>query len=285
MERQCCHGLRIVKGENKMTNQLAHKDFFNAPAVQNKFSEVLGKNSSQFVTSLLSTVNNNKLLARASNESIMTSAMTAATLNLPIQPSLGFAYIVPYGQNAQFQLGYKGLIQLAIRSGQVKNINSGVIYKSQFKSYDPIFETLEIDPEATPSGEVHGYFASLELVNGFRKMIYWSYDKVYAHGKRFSKSFTSGPWKSDFDAMAQKTLLKDLIGKYAPLSTEMQTAFEEDGKNEDVKAKPIDVTPKEDNQILLSELMEEQEVQVDAETGEIIEETELDLDYGQINAK
>jgi recombination protein RecT len=171
--------------------------------------------------------------------------MTAATLNLPIQPSLGFAYIVPYGQNAQFQLGYKGLIQLAIRSGQVKNINSGVIYKSQFKSYDPIFETLEIDTEATPSGEVHGYFASLELVNGFRKMIYWSYDKVYAHGKRFSKSFTSGPWKSDFDAMAQKTLLKDLIGKYAPLSTEMQTAFEEDGKNEDVKTKPIDVTPQQ----------------------------------------
>lgn len=268
-----------------MTNQLAHKDFFNAPAVQNKFSEVLGKNSSQFVTSLLSTVNNNKLLARASNESIMTSAMTAATLNLPIQPSLGFAYIVPYGQNAQFQLGYKGLIQLAIRSGQVKNINSGVIYKSQFKSYDPIFETLEIDAEATPSGEVHGYFASLELVNGFRKMIYWPYEKVYAHGKRFSKSFTSGPWKSDFDAMAQKTLLKDLIGKYAPLSTEMQTAFEEDGKNEDVKAKPIDVTPKEDNQILLSELMEEQEVQVDAETGEILKAKELDIDYGQINAK
>ena len=268
-----------------MTNQLAHKDFFNAPAVQNKFSEVLGKNSSQFVTSLLSTVNNNKLLAKASNESIMTSAMTAATLNLPIQPSLGFAYIVPYGQNAQFQLGYKGLIQLAIRSGQVKNINSGVIYKSQFKSYDPIFETLEIDTEATPSGEVHGYFASLELVNGFRKMIYWSYDKVHAHGKRFSKSFSSGPWKSDFDAMAQKTLLKDLIGKYAPLSTEMQTAFEEDGKNEDVKAKPIDVTPKKDNQVLLSELMEEQEIQVDTETGEILEATELDIDHGQINAK
>ena len=138
--------------EKKMTNQLAHKDFFNAPAVQNKFSEVLGKNSSQFVTSLLSTVNNNKLLARASNESIMTSAMTAATLNLPIQPSLGFAYIVPYGQNAQFQLGYKGLIQLAIRSGQIKNINSGVIYKSQFKSYDPIFE-------------VEKYMGTLQVLN------------------------------------------------------------------------------------------------------------------------
>lgn len=128
-----------------MTNQLSHKDFFNTPAVKQKFQEVLNGNERQFTASLLSIVNNNKLLARASNASIMTAAMKAAVLNLPIEPSLGFAYIVPYGQDAQFQLGYKGLIQLAIRSGQFKAINSGKVYKAQFKSYDPLFETLDID--------------------------------------------------------------------------------------------------------------------------------------------
>ncbi|CRS36360.1 phage RecT family protein [Streptococcus equi subsp. equi] len=96
-----------------MANQLAHKDFFNAPVVQKKFSEVLGNNSTQFIASLLGIVNNSDLLAKASNESIMTAAMTAATLKLPIQQSLGYAYIVPYKGQAQFQLGYKGLIQLA----------------------------------------------------------------------------------------------------------------------------------------------------------------------------
>lgn len=106
-----------------MINQLAHKDFFNTPTVKQKFQEVLNGNERQFTASLLSIVNNNNLLARASNTSIMTAAMKAAVLNLPIEPSLGFAYIVPYKQDAQFQLGYKGLIQLAIRSGTLANMH------------------------------------------------------------------------------------------------------------------------------------------------------------------
>ena len=151
--------------------QVSHKDFFNSPAVKSKLSEVVSGKSDQFIASLLSIVNNNKLLSNADNNSILTAAMKAATLNLPIEPSLGFAYIVPYKRQAQFQLGYKGLIQLAIRSGQVKNINSGVIYKAQFKSYDPLFETLEVD-FSQPEDEVAGYFATLELLNGFKKLIY-----------------------------------------------------------------------------------------------------------------
>lgn len=232
-----------LKRRNQVANNLSTKDFFNNPVVVNRFTEVMGERSKQFVTSILSIANDNKLLANANPQSIMQAAMKAATLNLSIEPSLGFAYIVPYGQQAQFQLGYKGLIQLAIRSGQIKNINSGVIYENQFKSFDMLFEKLEVDFTVKGSGNVVGYFATLELVNGFKKLIYWDYDRVYSHGKRFSKSFAKGPWKTDFDAMAQKTLLKALIGTYAPLSQEMEQAVVFDNDTEDKVSQPVDVTP------------------------------------------
>lgn len=252
--------------------QVSHKDFFNSPAVKNKLSEVVSGKSDQFIASLLSIVNNNKLLSNADNNSILTAAMKAATLNLPIEPSLGFAYIVPYKRQAQFQLGYKGLIQLAIRSGQVKNINSGVIYKAQFKSYDPLFETLEVD-FSQPEDEVAGYFATLELLNGFKKLIYWTKERAYSHGKRFSKSFGNSPWQTDFDAMAQKTLLKQIISKYAPLSTELQEAITADNETEDEKAAPIDVTPQEESlSDLIGEAPQEEVPTADPETGEIQEE-------------
>ena len=230
-----------------MANNLAnvsHKDFFNAPAVKAKFQEVLKGKENEFVASLLSVVTNNNLLVKASNESIMTAAMKAAVLNLPIEPSLGQAYIVPYGREAQFQLGYKGLIQLAQRSGKYKSINSGVVYKAQFISYNPLFEELEID-FTQPQDEVIGYFSAFKLLNGFEKVTYWTKEQAYAHGKRFSKSFNNGPWKSDFDAMAQKTLLKQIISKYGPLSIEMEQAIVADNETENEKAAPIDVTPQE----------------------------------------
>lgn len=256
---------------NNQVQTVSHKDYFNAPTVQAKINEVTNGSGKQFVASLLSIVNNNRLLAKATNETIMTSAMKAAVLNLPIEPSLGFAYIVPYKGQAQFQIGYKGLIQLAIRSGQIKNINSGIIYASQFKSYDPLFENLEVDFSQPATGEVAGYFASLELTNGFRKLTYWTKDRVYNHGKRFSMSFNNGPWKSDFDAMAQKTLLKDLISKYAPLSTEMQNAIMADNESENLKAAPVDVTPAHETQSLDSLLGHvEESPAIDSETGEIL---------------
>lgn len=258
--------------------RVSHKDFFNAPAVQQKLAEVVSGDSKQFTASLLSVVNNNSLLAKADSNSIMTAAMKAAVLNLPIEPSLGFAYIVPYKNQAQFQIGYRGLIQLAIRSGQVKNINAGVIYASQFVSYDPIFEELKLDLTKPATGDVAGYFASLELTNGFRKMTYWTLERVTAHGKRFSKTFTSGPWKTDFDAMAQKTLLKDLISKYAPLSTDMQEAVVADNATENVTRSTRDVTGTTDQDILdnllaegPSEEGEQPPIGVDAETGEIMD--------------
>lgn len=139
-----------------MTNELTHKQFFNSPAVKQKFSEVVNGNGQQFVASLLSIVMNNNLLAKATNESIMTAAMKAATLKLPIEPSLGMAYIVPYNRNekqgntwvkineAQFQMGYKGFIQLAQRSGQIRNINCDIVYKEEFLRYDKVYGTLHL---------------------------------------------------------------------------------------------------------------------------------------------
>ena len=248
-----------------MANELTHKHFFNSPAVKQKFSEVLDGNGQQFVASLLSIVTNNNLLAKATNESIMTAAMKAATLKLPIEPSLGMAYIVPYNRNekqgntwvkineAQFQMGYKGFIQLAQRSGQIRNVNCDIVYKEEFLRYDKVYGTLHLKEEQVDSGEVEGYFASLELINGFRKMIFWKKEKVIAHAQKYSKTydkqigdFKSGtPWKTEFDAMAQKTLIKELLSKYAPLSTELQEAIiadnEDSNVNEVKRAK--DVTP------------------------------------------
>ena len=278
-----------------MTNELTHKHFFNSPAVKQKFSEVLDGNGQQFVASLLSIVTNNNLLAKATNESIMTAAMKAATLKLPIEPSLGMAYIVPYNRNekqgntwvkineAQFQMGYKGFIQLAQRSGQIRNINCDIVYKEEFLRYDKVYGTLHLKEEQVDSGEVEGYFASLELINGFRKMIFWKKEKVIAHAQKYSKTydkqigdFKSGtPWKTEFDAMAQKTLIKELLSKYAPLSTELQEAIiadnEDSNVNEVKRAK--DVTPPESDN--LSDLLGAPE-----ETGGVIDQ---ELENGQMD--
>lgn len=269
-----------------MANELTHKHFFNSPAVKQKFSEVLDGNGQQFVASLLSIITNNKLLAKATNESIMTAAMKAATLKLPIEPSLGMAYVVPYNRSekhgdtwvkineAQFQMGYKGFIQLAQRSGQIRNINCDIVYKEEFLRYDKVYGTLHLKEEQVDSGEVEGYFASLELINGFRKMIFWKKEKVIAHAQKYSKTydkqigdFKSGtPWKTEFDAMAQKTLIKELLSKYAPLSTELQEAIiadnEDSNVNEVKRAK--DVTPPESDN--LSDLLGAPE-----ETGGVID--------------
>lgn len=269
-----------------MANELTHKHFFNSPAVKQKFSEVLDGNGQQFVASLLSIVTNNNLLAKATNESIMTAAMKAATLKLPIEPSLGMAYIVPYNRNekqgntwvkineAQFQMGYKGFIQLAQRSGQIRNINCDIVYKEEFLRYDKVYGTLHLKEEQVDSGEVEGYFASLELINGFRKMIFWKKEKVIAHAQKYSKTYDKQigdfkpgtPWKTEFDAMAQKTLIKELLSKYAPLSTELQEAIiadnEDSNVNEVKRAK--DVTPPESDN--LSDLLGAPE-----ETGVVID--------------
>lgn len=261
---------------NQLTTQL------KSDAVKQRFAEVLGDKANGFVASMLSVVNNNNLLSKASFDTVYTAAMKAATLDLPIEPSLGFAYIVPYKGQAQFQIGYKGLIQLALRSGQVKKINAGPVYQEQFISYDPLFEELEVDFSKQPKANELpvGYFATLQLTNGFKKLIYWTRERVEAHGKKYSQSYNSkySPWQTDFDAMARKTLLKSIISTYAPLSTEMRDAIEADNKVVDFPKNEVkDVTPDETIDAImggeLNDVVSDDEVsEADPETGEIAEE-------------
>lgn len=243
--------------ENTELKKQNVNNFMKSEAVQHRFKEVLGKKANGFISSLLTIVSNNNLLKEADPNSIMTAAMKAAALDLPIEPSLGFAYVVPYNRSekvgnqwikhkeAQFQIGYKGLIQLALRSGQLKNINSGIVYEEQFVSYDPVFEELKIDFTKPQGTEVKGYFASVKLINGFEKVTFWTKEQVISHGKRFSKSYGNGPWKTDFDAMAQKTVMKAMVSKYVPLSQEMQMGIVADNQDEDMTRPPTDVTESE----------------------------------------
>jgi len=210
------------------------RDLFSRPDVTNKFREILGKRSTQFVTSVLQIVAQSDLLAGADPMSIYNAAMTAATLDLPINQNLGFAYILPYrtkdkGQLAQFQLGYKGFIQLAQRSGQFRTISATPIYEGQIASENPLTGYV-FDFTLPRKGKIVGYAAYFQLINGFEKTLYMTVDELNAHGKKYSQTFKKGYglWDTDFDAMATKTVIKLLLSKYAPLSVEMQRAIVSD---------------------------------------------------------
>jgi len=209
-----------------MTNQLQKqtaKGLLTSPSVQAKFTEVIGKKSTQFITSVLQIVNNNKLLSNADPNSILNAAMTAATLDLPINNNLGFAYIVPYGSAAQFQMGWRGFVQLAQRTGLYKTISVSAIYDGQLVSNDPL-KGCEFDFSVVPAGKPIGYAAYFKLLSGYEATLYMSHSEVESHGKKYSKTYSSGPWKDNFEAMAKKTCLKLLLSRFAPLSVEIQMA-------------------------------------------------------------
>lgn len=191
-----------------------------------KFEKMLGKKAAGFISSILNVVSNNDLLAKADPNSIIMSAAVAATLDLPIDPNLGFACIVPYGGKAQFQMMYKGFIQLAMRTGQYKTINACEIYEGELESYDRLTGMVKLNYDNKASDKIIGYVAYFSLINGFEKMKYMTLEEVESHGKTYSKSFSSpnGRWKKDFNAMALKTVLKLLLSKYGFLSIEMQKA-------------------------------------------------------------
>jgi len=205
------------------TTQLTTKQFFQREDVKSKFTELLGTRTNQFMTSLLSIVNNNSYLKNASPESVYSAAMMAASLDLPVSPSLGFSYIVPYSGQAQFQIGYKGLIQLCLRSGQFKTISVTPVYEGQLIENNPL-TGYKFDFNVKTSDVVVGYCSYFSLINGFEKSLYMTVDEITAHGKKYSKTFNNGVWKNDYNAMAQKTCLKLLLSKYAPMSIEMQKA-------------------------------------------------------------
>jgi recombination protein RecT len=155
-------------------------------------------------------------------------AMKAASLKLPINKQLGFAWIIPYKGTATFQIGYKGLIQLAMRTGLYKHLNAGPVYEGEFVSQDKLSGTVDLSGEAT-SDKVIGYFAHFKLLNGFERTMYWSKERVIAHASAYSQSYRSGNdiWKKNFDEMATKTLMRNLL-KWAPLSVEFANSLAED---------------------------------------------------------
>ena len=204
------------------------KGFFEQTAVKNRFTEMLGKRSNQFISSVLQITANNSILKNADPLSVYNAALMAATLDLPINQNLGFAWIVPYGKQAQFQMGFKGYVQLAQRTGQYTSINVIEVHENQFVSFNTLTEEFNADFSVEGNGKIVGYAAYFKLVNGFEKTCYWTTEKVMAHGKRYSKTYTNGPWKTDFDAMAKKTVLKSTLSKWGILSIEMQQALKVD---------------------------------------------------------
>lgn len=209
------------------------KGLLASPTLKKRFEEILDKRASQFMTSIVNLYSSEKTLQKCEPMSVISSAMVAATLDLPVDKNLGYAWIVPYGNQAQFQLGYKGYIQLALRTGQYRSINVVEVYEGQLTKWNPLSEELELDFEGKESDKVVGYAGYFELINGFRKTVYWTRDQIEAHRKKFSKSDFG--WKKDFDAMAKKTVLKSLLSKWGILSIEMQNAFNEDEKETAMK--------------------------------------------------
>lgn len=202
----------------------------NSPAVQQRFQEVLGAKAPAFIASVIGAVNNNRALQSADPATVFGSAMIAATLNLSVVPTLGQAALVPYKGSCQFQIMVRGLVQLAQRTGLYKTINAGEVYEDEYDGEDLL--TGEVTFHRVHGGyrdqgktdKIVGYFAFIETMTGFRKTEYWTREDVVNHGKRYSKSFKTGPWQDNFDAMAKKTVLKSLLNHYGPMSVDSELA-------------------------------------------------------------
>ncbi len=228
--------------------------FLAKEAVKTNIESVVGnKDSQRFISSVVSAVQTNPQLAECTNASILSAALLGHSLNLPMSPQIGMYYFVPFknkkkikGENgkeittevneATFQLSYRGMLQLAMRSGQYKSMNVTDIREGELVSYNPIEDVYEFKAETDITRReklpIIGYYAFFEMVNGFKKGVYWTKEQVDAHAKRYSASYRNGwsssLWKTDFDAMAKKTLLRQLISKWGIMSVDMETAYSSD---------------------------------------------------------
>lgn len=234
-----------AEAKNKL-NAMPFASFINQGAIQKRIATTIGSDRGQrFITAIVSAVNNNSSLAECTNDSIYSGALLGESLNLSPSPQLGHYYLVPFkdknkGMVAQFQLGYKGYIQLAIRSGYYTKLNVLEIKKDELIKYDPLNEEIEVnlidDEEEREKAETIGYYAMFEYKNGFRKTMYWTKSKMTAHAKKYSQAYRNDLskktsysfWTKDFDGMAKKTMLRQLISKWGIMSIEMQSAFEKD---------------------------------------------------------
>ena len=206
------------------------QQLLNSAGIKKRFEELLDSSAPSFISSILTIVRSNSKLQDCSPNSILAAAGIAAALKLPINPSLGFAHIIPYKNQAQFQLGFKGFIQLAMRSGQYRTLNAGAVCAGQIAEID--FVTGEIIRGEKISDDVVGYVAYLELINGFSKSLYMTVEELLAHAEKFSVSYAydlrsgkrTSVWSTNFAAMAKKTVLKRLLSTYGIISIDQQSA-------------------------------------------------------------
>ncbi len=258
---------------NSLVKKQSFSTFLTAPNIKARINEVVGKNAQSFMTSIVSAVSANPTLQECEPATILSAAFLGEGLKLSPSPQLGQYYMVPYDnkkagvKQAQFQLGYKGYIQLAIRSGYYRKINVIAIKDGELIRFDPLNEDIEVnlidDFEEREAKETIGYYAMFEYTSGFRKAIYWPKSKMLCHADRFSKAFSkekykellagqipekdmwkySSFWYKDFDAMAYKTMLRQLISKWGIMSVDLQKAYEADESliKEDGTAEYIDI--------------------------------------------
>lgn len=250
--------------EKKQTGLQKVSSFLNSESVKSKFSEILGSKAQGFISSVLAVCSQNDLLKNATTESIYSASLMAATLDLPINSNLGFAYIVPYRDNksgivsAQFQMGYKGFKQLAIRSGQFSNLHAKVVYEGQ-KVDDDSFLGYHFEWSKKSSDKVIGYASNFVLKSGFESTYFMGIDELNKHAKQYSQTFKKGfgLWATDFDKMCLKTVSKlHLNSGEAPLSIDMQRAVISDQSVLDSELKPTyvdntEVIDKEEERIVL----------------------------------
>jgi recombination protein RecT len=243
--------------------------------MQKKINEIIGdeKKGARFTSSIISAVNNNPQLRECDNASILSGALLGESLNLSPSPQLGNYYLVPFkdkdrGTVATFQLGWKGYYQLALRSGQYKKLNVIEIKEGELISWNPLEEEIKVeiieDDEKREKLKTIGYYAFYENIQGFRKCLYWSKEKMEAHAKQYSQGYRADLqkntkytfWSKAFDEMAKKTMLRQLISKYGVMSIEMQNAYEgdmayikEDGSKEYIDNEDVDISPIQEAQV------------------------------------
>lgn len=247
----------------KSQKRLSIGSYLTGDAVKQRINQVIGgKDGQRFISAVISAVQTNPALQECTNQSILSAALLGESLKLSPSPQLGQYYIVPFndkdrGKVAQFQLGYKGYIQLAIRSGQYKKLNVLAIKEGELVKFDPLNEEIVVnvieDEEQREAAETIGYYAMFEYTNGFRKALYWSKNKMEAHALKYSQGYKNDKkkgtaytfWSKDFDGMAYKTMLRQLISKWGIMSIDMASAIDADMAviNEDGTKNYVDNDP------------------------------------------
>lgn len=220
------------------------RETLSLASTQQLMAEVLHDNRESFVASLIDLYSSDTFLQKCNPGAVLRESLKAVSLKLPINKALGFAWIIPYNDSKsgqtlpQMQIGYRGYIQLAMRTGAYRTMNMDNVYEGEVKVVNRLTGEIDLSGERV-SDKVVGYFAYIETVNGFSKTLYWTTEKVIAHAKKFSKSYNSGAaiWKQNFDEMAQKTVMRNLISKWGVMSVDLQRAIDLD--NADLADKAI----------------------------------------------